>query len=56
MKFNLTDYIENGYLLCGVLYIKFAVGSELKNIIGSEKPIAMDSKIDIQLVSTKHFF
>ena len=56
MKFNSANYIENGYLLRGVPYIEFAVESGLKNTIGSEKSIAMDSEINIQLVSAKYFF
>ena len=48
--------MENNCLLCGVPCIKFAVESELKNKIESEKPVAMDSKIDIQLVKAKYFF
>ena len=42
--------------MCGIPCIEFAVGSELKNTVGSEKPIAMNSEMDIQLVSTKYFF
>ena len=56
MKFNSADCIENGCLLHGMPCIEFAVKSELKNTIGSGKPVAMDSEIDIQLVSAKHFF
>ena len=56
MKFNSANYIENGCLLHSVLYIEFAVGSGLKNIIGLKNPIVINSEMDIQLVSTKYFF
>ena len=55
MKFNLADCIENGCLLHGVLRIKFVVEYRLKNMIESEKPIAINSEMDIQPVSAKYF-
>ena len=48
--------MKNCCLLHDILYIEFAVGNGLKNKIGSEKPVVMNSKIDIQLVSAKYFF
>ena len=56
IKFNSANCIEKGCLSCGVLCIKFAVGSKLKNGIRSEKSAAVDPEIDIQLVNAKHFF
>ena len=56
MKFNSADFIENGYLLCGMPCIEFVIESELKNTIGSINPITMDSKIDIQSVNANYFF
>ena len=56
MKFNLSNCMKNSCLLHGVPCIEFAVGSELKNKIGSEEPIAIDSEMDIQLISAKYFF
>ena len=56
MKVNSADHMENGCLLYGILCIKLAVGSELKNTVGLEKLVAIDLEIDIQPVSTKYFF
>ena len=51
-----ADCMENSCLLCGILHIKFTVEKGLKKTIKSEKPIAINSKIDIQPVNAKHFF
>ena len=56
MKFNSANCMKNRCLLHGVLCIEFAVENGLKNTIGSEKPIIMDSEMNIQLVSAKYFF
>ena len=56
MKFDSADCMKNGCLLHDVPCIKFAVGSGLKNTIGSKKLVAINSGMNIQLVSTKHFF
>ena len=56
MKFNSADCMENRYMLYCVLCIKFAVRNGLKNTMRSENPLVIDSKIDIQPVSAKHFF
>ena len=48
--------MDKNRLLCSVACIKFAVKSKLKNIIRLEKSIAMNPKIDIQLVNAKNFF
>ena len=56
MKFNSANCMEKGCLSRGVPCIEFAVGSKLKNVIGSEKPAAVDPGIDIQPVNAKHFF
>ena len=39
-----------------MLYIKFAIESELKNILKSEKPATVYLEINIQSVNAKHFF
>ena len=56
IKFNSANCIEKSYLSRGILCIKFVIENKLKNIIGSEKPIAINSKIDIQSVRAKYFF
>ena len=55
MKFNLANCMKKKCLLNGKLYVEFAVGCKLKHEIGPNKPTA-SSDIDIQQVSTKHFF
>ena len=56
IKFNSANCMEKGCLSYGVSYIKFAVGSKLKNVIESKKLAAVDPKINIQPINAKHFF
>ena len=56
MKFNSINCIEKGCFSRSVPCIKFAIGSKLKNVIGSEKPTTVDPEIDIQPVNAEHFF
>ena len=56
MKFNSAAYVESKCLACGILCVKFAIGSKTKNRIKVEKLTAVNSNIDIKLVNAKYFF
>ena len=51
-----TNCIDKDYFLYGILSIKLAIESKLKDIIGLKKPAAIDSEINIQLVDIRYFF
>ena len=56
LRFNSAACIESGCLTHGVPCVEFAIGSKAKNRIGTEKPTAIDSDIDIKPINAKHFF